>query len=386
MFRPRFYPCQAGKKRKDRHSGVLGSVQKFSLFNLIEQVKILNMDHDLMFYAFQEICRRRGWGVDLGPMKAGTDFPTYLLFFSLEGLDFTQSAVEIGEYPLPIGLSAAVAREIGADFVLAPRIGPAMSSELRRLSVNHADLTGRISIRSPGIVLEVERHSGPKSEEPFKEWLREHDRGRSIDLTSTKTAQLVFCLLTWPKLPTAPSRIIAEVAGVSLGLVPRTLRHLEEIDMMHERRWIGSGRHIIAQAWLAAYRNRLGPSLHIAAMETPLPEVVEANATLSGGSAVPGLVRPRVRAVYVAELSADLIRAGRLRKSEYPNVEIRKRFWKSPPREFLDEPDRAREQDTAPPLLVYADLSSSHDPREQEAAHVYLQEEPELQWLRGGVL
>ncbi|WP_026546412.1 type IV toxin-antitoxin system AbiEi family antitoxin [Paenarthrobacter nicotinovorans] len=344
------------------------------------------MDTGSMFHSFQEVLRQRGWRVDLGPPKTSADLPTYLLFFSLDGLAFTQTCIEIAQYPLPISLITKVARDADADFVLAPKIGPTTSSELRRLSINHADLTGRLSLRSPGVILEVEGLPGGNSDGVSKAWLREHNKGRSIDLTSTKTAQLVFCILNWPKLLAAPSRLIADVAGVSLGLVPRTLRHLEEIEMVHGRRWMGSGRSIIAHAWLAAYRNRLGPSLHIATMETPLLEVLEANTTLGGGFAVPWLIRPRIGAAYVAELSDDLVRASRLRKSESPNVEVRKKFWRSPPAEFLEGPHRAGEQNTAPPLLVYADLSSSLDQREQEAARVYLQEEPELQWLRGGSL
>jgi hypothetical protein len=177
--------------------------------------------------------------------------------------------------------------------------------------------------------------------------------------------------------------MISEVAGVSLGLVPRTVGYLEEQGLLRDRTWVDSGRLIVAQAWLASYRNKLGPSLQLALMEGPVDATFKIeDATLGGGSAVSGLIQPAVATVYVPDLTADFVRVNRLRKGDRPTVELRRRFWRTPREEFWDTHwQSSGGAATAPPLLVYADLITSQDPREREVALVFLQEEPRLQWL-----
>ncbi len=352
---------------------------------------ILNMEPDILLKNFLRQCQDHGWLAKRTSPVRNNPFSNYKLQLLVEDIEAKLSTVEIEEYPLSSDLALSVARASNANFVLAPKISPILSSQLRSMQINHADLTGRISIRSPGLVLEMDRR--PKSEDSFRMWLNEHDRTSTVDLTSPKTAQLVFCLLTWPQLLTAPTRLLAEVAGVSLGLVPRAIRHLEKTDMVYKRQWVGSGRAMTAQAWLAAYRSKLGPSLSLDLMEAPFGlDLNFSDATVSGGSAVPELIRPRTATVYIRSLKSDFVRANRLRRSPSPNVELRKQFWTLPPEEFWGEHHRVPgsyllpHQTAAPPLLVYADLISSIDSREQETARVFLREEPRLQWLRSVTL
>lgn len=345
----------------------------------------MNMASSVMFSAFQRACVAHGWKVERGPaLSAGHPFPSYEALLDLGDVRVPLRVVEIERYPLSSDLAISVAREDGADFVLAPRIGSKQSSEFRTLSMNHADLNGRISLRSPHAVLEMEgRSGGSPVENAFSVWLQDHKRSAVVDLTSPKSAQLIFCLLTWPKLLKAPTRMISDVAGVSLGLVPRTVGYLEDQGLLRDRTWVDSGRLIVAQAWLASYRNKLGPSLHLTFMEGPDDGSFKIeDATLGGGSAIHGLIHPAVSTVYVPDLTAKFVRVNRLRKGDRPTVELRRLFWRTPPEEYWDFHWHAPgEIATAPPLLVYADLITSQDPREREVANVFLQEEPRLHWL-----
>jgi hypothetical protein len=347
------------------------------------------MDPDVLFENFLRQCRDQGWFVRRIGTIRNKPLPNYKLRLVIGDVEATLNAVEIGEYPLPPNLALSVARASNANFVLAPKIGPMLSSQLRDMQINHADLAGRLSIRSPGLVVEMDPRSNLKSDDLLKTWINEHDRTTTVDLTSPKTAQLVFCLLAWPRLMKAPTRLLAEVAGVSLGLVPRAIRYLEETGMVHERQWVDSGRALTAQTWLAAYRSKLRPTLSLDQMESPFGlDLNLADATVSGGSAVPELIHPRTATIYIPSLTSDFIRVNRLRRSSTPNIELRKKFWSLPPDSFLGEPRSVDEshlltnETTAPPLLVYADLISSIDSREQEIASVFVREEPRLQWLR----
>lgn len=342
------------------------------------------MASSMMFSAFQRACLDHGWNVERGPaISAGSPFPSYEALMDLGEVRVPLRVVEIERYPLSSDLAIGVAREEGADFILAPRIGTKQNSEFRTLSMNHADLSGRISLRSPHAVLEIEgRSAGSPMENAFSIWLQEHKRSAVVDLTSPKSAQLIFCLLTWPKLLKAPTRMISDVAGVSLGLVPRTMGYLEDQGLLRDRTWVDSGRLTVAQAWLASYRNKLGPSLHLAFMEGADDGRFKIeDAALGGGSAIPELIQSAVSTVYVPDLTAKFVRVNRLRKGDRPTVELRRLFWRTPREEFWDFHWQARGIATAPPLLVYADLITSKDPREREVAHVFLQEEPRLHWL-----
>lgn len=343
------------------------------------------MASSVMFSAFQRACLDHGWKVERGSaLKGRPSFPSYEALLDLGDVRVPLRVVEIERYPLSSDVAIRVAREEAADFILAPRIGSKQSSEFRTLSMNHADLSGRISLRSPHAVLEMEgRASGTPMENAFSVWLQEHKRSAVVDLTSPKSAQLIFCLLTWPKLLKAPTRMISEVAGVSLGLVPRTMGYMEDQGLLRNRTWVDSGRLIVAQAWLAAYRNKLGPSLHLTFMEGPEDGSFKIeDATLGSGSAVPGLIQPAVSTVYVSDLTAKFVRANRLRKGDRHTVELRRLFWRTPREEFWDFHFHSSvETATAPPLLVYADLITSKDPREREVAGVFLQEESRLHWL-----
>lgn len=345
------------------------------------------MAPNVLLENFLRQCEDHGWlAKRISPIRSNP-FNTYKLRLKVDDVEATFSTVEIEKYPLPSDVALSVAKANNANFVLAPKIGRSLGSDLRRLRINHADLSGRISMRSPGLVVEMDRQ--PNYGDSFKTWLNEHDRTNTIDLSSPKTAQLVFCLLAWPRLLTAPTRLIAEVGGVSLGMVPRTIRYLEESRMVYDRQWVGSGRSQTAQTWLAAYRSKLSPSLSLERMEGPFGmDLNIVDALLGGGSAVPELIRTRTATIYIRSLKSEFLRANRLRRSPTPNIELRKQFWTPPPEEFLDEPQRLPAsaslsyKPAAPALLVYADLMSSNDPREQETASVFLREEPRLQWLR----
>lgn len=339
-----------------------------------------------IFPIFQRSCLDYGIHAEqVSRRQHDTDkITTYDIVIGLDASQVSMRVAEVMEHSAHATTAQVIMHSKDASFLLMPRITSRLSSELRTLGINHGDVYGRLSLRSTGLLIEVDGRSPLKrsTDAELSEWINEPKRPSAIDLLSPKSAQIVFCLLTWPRLLMVPSRKIAETAGASLGLVSRTINHLTDLGHIDEGKgWTRSGRIQMAQAWLATYPSKLGPALNLGLLEGPSPSGIEVqDGVLSAGSAIPWLIRPAITTVYVADTSAAFLRANRLRKGERPNVFLRRQFWRTPAEEISGS--TIGELPTAPPLLVYADLLSSDDPREQEMARVFLREEPRLNWLR----
>ncbi|MGM9473771.1 type IV toxin-antitoxin system AbiEi family antitoxin [Pseudarthrobacter sp. YS3] len=338
-----------------------------------------------VFTEFQKLCRQRGWELTGAsePQHQAPALSTYRARLGLGTAEVLLHIAEVDSTKLAVADVLSILQHSDSDFLLARALNAKTSARLRELGVNHGDLLGRLTVHAGNVVLELDRGSAAErginmsAVSPSGSSPRERTHPRPVDILSPKSAQLVFALLAWPELLHAPMRKIAATAGVSVGLVARTMQHLlQEGNVDSRRHWTPRGRREVAAAWLASYPARLRPSLELDFLEGPPPSALQAPyAVTSGGAAVPDLISPSVSTLYVSEIQPDLIRDNRLRRGPQPNVRIRRRFWDDA------APWGADAIRVAPPLLVYADLLTSDDPREREVAHVYLQKEPELQWL-----
>ncbi|WP_248759185.1 type IV toxin-antitoxin system AbiEi family antitoxin [Pseudarthrobacter sp. SSS035] len=343
------------------------------------------MAKSVVFSEFQQLCRQRGWVLAAisEPQRQGPALSTYSARLVLGAADVELNIAEVDAPKLAIADGLSILQNFKSDFLLTRALTTKTSDRLRELGVNHGDLSGRLSIHAPNVVIELEKRPG--SDPAITKTTNQRQHGSAgngvilapMDILSPKSSQLVFVLLAWPELLHAPMRKIAEAAGVSVGLVPRTLQHLvREGALDSQRQWTARGRRQIARAWLASFPSRLRPSLYLDFLEGPPSAALQIhNAVASGGMAVPHLISPSISTFYVPEILPDLIRDNRLRRGPQPNVRILRRFWDDKVAWAEDSPR------LAPPLLIYADLLASDDPREQEVAIVYLQKEPELQWL-----
>lgn len=349
------------------------------------------MAFGVLFSEFQRLCRGHGWALTATsePQIQAPGLTTYGVVLELGATNVHLDVAEVDAAKVAVTDALSILRNFNCDFLLTRKISSRSSGLLRGLGVNHGDLSGRLIIRAGTVVIELDGHarvghpiSTPTTGPPRRR-AGESRTPATVDILSPKSAQLVFSLLAWPDLLKAPMRRIAETAGVSVGLVPRTLGHLIDGGILGTRtQWTKQGRVQMARAWLSAYPSRLCPSLEIDFLEGPPPADLHLHdAVISAGSAIPDLMTASISTLYVADIRPELIRANRLRRGPQPNVRIRRRFWDD--RQLLAPEGSTK---LAPPLLIYADLLTSVDAREQEVANVYLQKEPGLQWLRSGVV
>ncbi len=187
------------------------------------------------------------------------------------------------------------------------------------------------------------------------------------NLFSTKRMQVLFVLLAWPDFADKPVRQIATSAGTSVGITQSTLEIMQEAGFL-----ISSSlqrRDELLDLWVAAFRGSLLPKLEHSSFSGSIEGWSPPSGYLiSGESAVELIRRPRTLTLYIERFDlAEAIRSG-WQKSDAPNIYVRWKFWKEPDWAAPTDRQSTFGTSTAPPLMIYADLLTSNEPRQAEVA------------------
>lgn len=239
--------------------------------------------------------------------------------------------------------------------VIAPHIAERTGAAYRDRGVLYADAAGNAFIAFDGVRVDVRGRKRVASSIP-------DDPAESPGyLYSPKRAQIVFAAITWPGIEHGPARELARRAGTSVGLVSSTLRMLETERSMLERVTMQDGGEALIDQWVRAYPSGLGARLGIREFAGDIESVdLPPDGSLSGEWAVRDLVKPTTMTIYVDGFDTRTAIVNRWRSDGQSNIFIRRRFW-----------DTDELSGLVPPLLVYADLVASGDPRQLEVAATY---------------
>ncbi|WP_433576569.1 type IV toxin-antitoxin system AbiEi family antitoxin [Nocardia brasiliensis] len=243
--------------------------------------------------------------------------------------------------------------------VAGPRISSRTADSLREAHIDYADQAGNAHLEFGPVLIDVRgrRNHDTRSSHPAAD----------ANLFSTKRMQVLFVLLTWPNIADMSVRTIADAAGTSVGIAQSTLDIMKEADYLLGRSL--QRRDELLDLWAAAFRGSLLSKIRVATFEgniqgwAPPP-----NYFVSGESAVEDIWRPQTLTIYAERFDPlEAIRSG-WRKSDEPNIEIRRKFWNVPHSATFPNQSSAFKQSAAPPLLIYADLITSKEPRQTEVA------------------
>src|SRR5699024_7260013 len=189
------------------------------------------------------------------------------------------------------------------------------------------------------------------------------------NLFSTRRAQVVFALLTWPQLWHATNREIATASGVSLGLTHDALTLLANEGYGSPPR--PPERDALLDRWTAAFPTGLARRVEIATYRGEIDDVRPPHKNspllIGGEYAAREFLRPTTVSLYVRSLDKHLPIVNRWRSDGEPNIFIRKRFWTDPD----DAVESATGLSNAPWTLVYADLATSEDARVRAVARTW---------------
>ncbi len=253
--------------------------------------------------------------------------------------------------------------------VFVPYVTDTIARKCRELDVPFIDGVGNAYLKRPGLYLFItgQRPRGGTN-------LAKPVRG----LDTAAALRMVFGLLCRPKLLNAPYRDIRDATGIALGAVGpifddlRKRGYLTGATRKRNRRLVEPVR--LFEEWVTGYPVKLRPKLNARRFRGPTPNwwkkarVNELDAVWGGEVAADRLthhLKPATLTLYVTTERArktvkELVAFHRLLADANGDVEVLDTFWNFPA-------DPAT-PDLAPPILVYADLIATLDPRNMEAA------------------
>ena len=260
-----------------------------------------------------------------------------------------------------IGLVAAKVRNSGGPALLVtPYVNRNMAERLKTLGVPFLDLSGNLFVNVPPSFIYVVGQA------------RAEDAGFAQGTAFNPMGlQVIFTLLCMTERVSSAYRDIAEDSGVSLGTVANTLAALERggyvVDMGNRGRVLANVEEL-ARRWVMEYAERLRPKLFLGRYSPTEPTRSAPAGTrhFVGGETAAALLtdhlKPAMQTFYLKGELKDFALANRLKKDPLGPIECLKAFWN-----FAYPWDHGH---MAPPLIIYADLLASGDPRNLETAEI----------------
>lgn len=256
--------------------------------------------------------------------------------------------------------------------LVAPRITTTTAEKCREFDLQFIDATGNAYLRGPGLYVLV---TGQRPIEGEDFLLIGQEAKRAGTATHLR---VIFALLCKPELLNAPYRDIVQIAGVALGTIGWVFHDLTDRGFTTGGKRKGDRvmleRKKLIDEWITTYPIKLRPKLNPRRFKAPQPDWwKEVDITQYGAQwgtevaaeKLTGYLRPNTVTIYLHKKKGQqnltrLVAENRLRPDAEGDIEILDAFW-----DFDDEQPMAQ---TVPPLLAYADLIATLDPRNLEAA------------------
>jgi hypothetical protein len=275
--------------------------------------------------------------------------------------------------------------------IITDYVNPNIAEKLKYLDIPFIDTVGNAFIKEPGLYVFINGnkprniqnwkniHTGIITITPrfFPPAITTEPRNQAFQPAGLK---VVFAFLNNPKTVNAIYREIAKTAGVALGTVGWVMRNLKEQHLLIEagkdkrrkRRRTLLDKKALLDKWVEAYNEKLRPTLIVGRYNTAQDrwwddiDIKNYGACWGGEVAaarITGYLKPQVGTIYAKEMPAMLLKDFRMRHDPHGNAEILKQFWN-------DETNQSAHPDTAPLIVVYADLLATGDARNLETARL----------------
>ncbi|MEO6721706.1 MAG: type IV toxin-antitoxin system AbiEi family antitoxin [Ferruginibacter sp.] len=275
---------------------------------------------------------------------------------------FVEVKKELRQYMLPNIFE--MAKKYQPLMIVATNIFPTLKEMLREKKIGYLDTAGNIYAQTGTNFIWIDGNK------PIKE--KNTVKNRAFTKTGLKT---VFYLLLNKDAINMPHRKLAEATGVALGNIKNVIEGLKEagfILKVNDTTIKLQEKKALLDRWITGYRETLKPTLLLGRYRfwdrdklknwQTLPIQIGED-TWGGEPAAEyftNYLMPTTLTLYT-ERKAALLTKWTLIPDEKGDVHFYKKFWK-------DEINNLKEY--APPLLVYADLMMTDDPRCQETARM----------------
>ena len=242
--------------------------------------------------------------------------------------------------------------------VIAEQIYPKLKEQLKELKIPYLETNGNFFLQTEECFCLIDT----KKKVP----LRKEKANRAFTKTGLK---VVFHLLNNPELINKKQREIANVAGVALGNIPLVINGLKETGYLLNLKkgvYVWEKKEELINRWINGYATVLRPGLIIGkyTMREKWQNInIDKNKTVWGGEPAADILtkylRPEKFILYTKERNIDLIKNYKIIPKENGELEVLEMFW-----------DNIKDEITAPPLLIYAELMITGGKRNIETAQL----------------
>jgi hypothetical protein len=264
-----------------------------------------------------------------------------------------------------IAAVSQIKKEHQSAALVSAYVNPSQADKLRHLGIEFFDAAGNASFQQKGLHVFITGRKPQATKSSRRP-------ARAFNPTGSR---LVFALLCQPGLENKSYREMAKEAGISLGAVNWIVNDLKLLGHLVDfgargRRLVN--RKELLKRWTSAYPEQLRPKIILGRFKTERAHRWWEKADLPsdafwGGEVAAKLLtkylRPETVTIYSeSNLPKLQARHGLLRDAN-GDIEFLRRFW-------TFEQWEKKDLQTAPPLLVYADLVSTADDRNLETAEI----------------
>ena len=246
--------------------------------------------------------------------------------------------------------------------VIAEKIYQNVKLELRKNKIAYAESNGNLYLETKNKYVFVDIN---KENKIYKE-----TGNRAFTKTGLK---VLFNFLIDDNLVNQTQREIAERTGVALGNIPQIINGLMETGYLlklNRKEFAWENKEDLIDKWVTAYQTTLRPLLKRGKYTMRNNEKqlgLNTEKTVWGGEPAADILthhlRPEKFILYTRENQLNMMKNYRLMPDEAGELEVFEMFWK-----------QNNNDNTAPPLLVYADLIIEGGKRNKETAEIIYNE------------
>ncbi|MCB9230726.1 MAG: hypothetical protein H6581_03645 [Bacteroidia bacterium] len=240
--------------------------------------------------------------------------------------------------------------------IIADRIQEKVKKDLRSNGIAYLESNGNIHLEVPGYYLHHE------TQNPYLNYKEAGNRA------FTKTGlKVLFELLTDKELINKTQREIAEKSGVGLGNIPQIIKGLKETGYLlqvNPNQLLLDKKEELLDRWISDYETTLRPAIGKGnySLKGPWTELkLNPQKTVWGGEPaadlLTDLLRPEKFVMFTTETRAELIKNYRITPQNDGEIMVFEMFWR-----------HDGKTNTAPPLLIYAELMLEGGKRNKETA------------------
>ena len=251
------------------------------------------------------------------------------------------------------------------NIVIADYLTKKTAEELKQNSINYLDASGNAFIKTKDFFVYIE---GRKTKINKKT-----NQTRAFQEAGLK---LLLLLISNPETLQFSYRELAEKTGIALGSVSNIFKELEESHYLlkTKNKRVLKNQYEIVERWVIAYNELLKPrtfkrKMRALGNEFNTNTIINKNIKLyfggePGGEILTGHLKPKDYIIYTDEETSKVAKDLKLVPDETGNIELYSKFWT----DSLD----LKNENTAPPLVVYADLLGTGNNRNIETAKIIL--------------